>query len=502
MRTRRAFSLLASGALAIAGTLVAATPAMATTSTQGVTPRLVPGNPTCASLGYAAGKRYYPGDTGTVAVGTGTVTWSHDGTYVTWTSTIGLDAVIVKGGNNANVYDYDPESQGDSGLASPENSSGGPAGVSHIDFCFDYDLVVTKDARTSLTRTWDWDIAKSADQEELTLSVGQVFQSVNYDVTLSADATDGDWGVTGEITVRNPDPTNPAIIASVTDVVSTGLTATVDCGETFPYTLAAGATLTCDYSADLPDGADRVNTATATVTAASKVDNGSGTAAVSFATATVTAVDECVDVADLFDSADPADADDLGTLCAADLTGGSHTYEDARDIGPFAQCGEFTVTNVASFVTTDTEATDSATWTVDVSVPCARGCTLTQGYWKTHSDRGPAPYDDAWKNLGPMEEETLFFSSGHSWYGVFWTPPAGNAYYNLAHQYMAAKLNVLDGASTTTDVDAALAAAEAFLTGRNPTSRLTKTDRATALALASTLDQYNNGLIGPGHCSE
>ena len=26
-------------------------------------------------------------------------------------------------------------------------------------------------------------------------------------------------------------------------------------------------------------------------------------------------------------------------------------------------------------------------------------------------------------------------------------------------------------------------------------------DRATAIALADILDDYNNGLIGPGHCS-
>ena len=37
--------------------------------------------------------------------------------------------------------------------------------------------------------------------------------------------------------------------------------------------------------------------------------------------------------------------------------------------------------------------------TVDVDVPCLGGCTLTPGYWKTHSEFGPAPYDDNWANL-------------------------------------------------------------------------------------------------------
>jgi hypothetical protein len=142
--------------------------------------------------------------------------------------------------------------------------------------------------------------------------------------------------------------------------------------------------------------------------------------------------------------------------------------------------------------------------TVDVSVPCVIGCTLTQGYWKTHSDRGPAPYDDAWKNLGALEEDTPFFLSGATWYGVFWTAPAGNAYYNLAHQYMAAKLNLLNGAATTPAVTAAISSAEVLLGSKTPAqvAGLKGTAKAPWVAAAGTLGQYNEGLIGPGHCSE
>jgi len=46
-----------------------------------------------------------------------------------------VGAVIVKGGNNANVYFYPSGSMGDSGLASPVNSSGKPAGLSNLTFC-------------------------------------------------------------------------------------------------------------------------------------------------------------------------------------------------------------------------------------------------------------------------------------------------------------------------------------------------------------------------------
>ena len=46
-----------------------------------------------------------------------------------------VGAVIVKGGNKANVYFYPGGSMGDSGLASPVNSSGKPAGLSNLTFC-------------------------------------------------------------------------------------------------------------------------------------------------------------------------------------------------------------------------------------------------------------------------------------------------------------------------------------------------------------------------------
>src|ERR671911_475978 len=66
----------------------------------------------------------------------------------------------------------------------------------------------------------------------------------------------------------------------------------------------------------------------------------------------------------------------------------------------------------------------------------------------------------AWNLVpGGAGADTVFFLSGASWYQVFWTAPAGNAYYNLAHQYMAARLNVLDGASAPSSVTDAIASA-------------------------------------------
>lgn len=65
-----------------------------------------------------------------------------DGTSVTWSYTpvdgmcLAGVSVIVKGGPAANVYTYEAGINGDSGLVSPDNESGGPAGLSNLTFCY------------------------------------------------------------------------------------------------------------------------------------------------------------------------------------------------------------------------------------------------------------------------------------------------------------------------------------------------------------------------------
>ena len=135
-------------------------------------------------------------------------------------------------------------------------------------------------------------------------------------------------------------------------------------------------------------------------------------------------------------------------------------------------------------------------------VPCETGCTLSPGYWKTHSSHGPAPYDDTWAWYG---EESPFYDTGQNLYEVLWTSPKGNAYYILAHAYGAAHLNAINGADTQAVTDAMLEAA--ILLGEYdgdpfPMSAIRGGVRHHFLALAQILDDYNNGLIGPGSCSE
>lgn len=125
----------------------------------------------------------------------------------------------------------------------------------------------------------------------------------------------------------------------------------------------------------------------------------------------------------------------------------------------------------------DVEATDTDTTGAD-----GDGCTLTQGYWKNHQ---PWPIADA----GLCEQ---------TWDEILHTPPKGNAWYIVAHQWIAASLNVASGAAVTPEVQAALDAAEGFLAD----CEISKAEKADALAASSLLDDYNNGAVGPGHCDD
>jgi hypothetical protein len=370
-----------------------------------------------------------------------------------------------------------------------------------------YGLQVSKDARTSLTRTWDWTIAKSADQTDVLLTPGQQFL-VNYQVSLGTSSTDSDWMARGTITVVNPNPLRGAILQSVADLAGT-ITGTVNCSVSFPYLLAPGGTLSCPYTASLPSAAPRTNTGTATLQNFSYAPDGtgtpgattnfSGTAMIDFSGATISKIDECVDVKDNLQGT-------LGTVCENAAPG---TFQYSRNVGPFTspgQCGAKEVKNTASFIAGDTGAAGESSWTVHAMVACSQGCTLTPGYWKTHSRKGPAPYDDTWLQLGAAQESKPFFVSGKTWYQALWTAPAGNAYYILAHAYAATTLNGLNGASMPPEVLSAWNEATTLFQTWTPTQlgaqKGNQQPRKRFLELAGLLDMYNNGLLGPGHCSE
>jgi hypothetical protein len=290
-----------------------------------VTPTVVSGNPSCPA-GLTALK-VEPVVSGTYTDGTLTVTIAVNSGLksFSWTSNLGVDVVIVKGGPQANIYRYDPpaESKGDTGLQAPILANGQRAGLSHITFCYDLELTISKTANTTFTRTFDWDVEKSVDPASWDLFNGDTGTSdYTIDITKSAPVDSG-WAVSGVITIVNPSATTAATITSVADSISGIGAISVNCGVSFPYTLAAGGTLTCTYTSALPDAASRVNTATVATTGAIK--GGTATANVVFGDPS-TVVDDSVTLSDTVQG-------DLGSFDTSDSVAYDRTFTCPDDAG-------------------------------------------------------------------------------------------------------------------------------------------------------------------------
>ncbi len=477
-----------------------------TAAAASVTPVYVAGNPTCADLGYTYGLKFdYPSKSpGTYPLGTGTVTWTlTNNKVVDWTSTFGVDAVIVKGGPNANVYKYDPpaESFGDSGLVSPINVGGNLPDLSHVDFCYDYEVKVTKNADPTFTRTksWGWSIDKVGDKSTIELTAGMTFD-MKYWVTVKPTElrfVDSNWAVSGTIIVSNPDPTFPAKITAVSDVVSPAIVAPVICPVDFPNNLPAGGTLICTYGpVSLPDGASRVNTATVTTAADSKVGGASGTANVVFTTPTSMAhVDDCVTITD-----DKLPGQSW-KICLSD----PYTIEYTLTVKANEWFCDVPFVNTATFVSDDKGVTGSDSWSV---LPTCNGCTLTIGYWKNHAGFGPQKdmvsqylpqYLGSVGGTQTVAVTTAKIAVDVLNQNVYGT--ASNGITKLYAQLLGAKLNIANGASGSA-IAVVISEADAFLSAKRFThwDSLSKADKAMVLTWHYKLDQYNNGLLGPGHC--
>ena len=442
---------------------------------------------------------------------------------VTWVAgpDAGMDAVIsddthvdIPVGPGSYSYGSSHTCSTDSGAYTDGSYSGGASNTATITWTggsdsstdnTSYDCFIPsieKTANPSYTRTWTWTIDKSADQTSLLLEYTDPPVSVNYAVKVTASSVDSDWAVAGSITINNPNPEDDLVVP-LSDVLNDGTVASITgctgTGVTFVAGVltvpAGGGTAVCDYNAAPVDVTATLNTATIILNGISF----SGDRSVDFAGPT-TEIDECVDVGD-------TNTDPLGTVCA-DQAPATFNYtltfgqDPSADI--WVDCAETQHPNIATFITNDTPITGWAEWVIDITMICDPGCTLTQGYWKTHSEQGPAPYDETWADL-PNGADTLFFDTGKSWFTIFHMPPkGGNAYIILAYQYMAATLNKLSGAMMPADVTTILGQAGALLDLKDydVLIEIPKDDpnRAIAIELAGTLDDYNNGVIGPGHC--
>jgi hypothetical protein len=126
------------------------------------------------------------------------------------------------------------------------------------------------------------------------------------------------------------------------------------------------------------------------------------------------------------------------------------------------------------------------------------GCTFTQGYWKTH---GPAAKGNN-TNVWPVSSLTLgtVTYTASQLQSILDAPVKGNGLISLAHQLIAAKLNIANGASGSS-IASTITAADALIGSLVvPPVGGGSLDPAVTAALTDALDAFNSGLTGPGHC--
>lgn len=145
-----------------------------------------------------------------------------------------------------------------------------------------------------------------------------------------------------------------------------------------------------------------------------------------------------------------------------------------------------------------TVTTGEETWTETFTLPtdlCVDegedNCTLTQGYWKNHPEAWP---------VSSLELGDRTYSQADL-ITLMETATRGDRSLQLADQLIAAKLSVLRGADDS-DVDDVIADADVWLVDHDDGDGLPFGTRGWdgADTLADTLDAFNNGEIGPGHC--
>jgi cysteine-rich repeat protein len=122
----------------------------------------------------------------------------------------------------------------------------------------------------------------------------------------------------------------------------------------------------------------------------------------------------------------------------------------------------------------------------------ADDCTLTQGYWKNHADAWPV---DSLK-LGSVSYTKVELLA------ILRTPVKGNGLLQLAHQLIAAKLNVAAGASDVA-VKASIVQADALIGSLVcPPKGDGKLATQATSGLEGKLGAFNEGDVGPGHCGD
>jgi hypothetical protein len=128
---------------------------------------------------------------------------------------------------------------------------------------------------------------------------------------------------------------------------------------------------------------------------------------------------------------------------------------------------------------------------VIATATAAQNCTFTVGYWKNH--------ELAWPVLGLQLGNVVYNQA--DLLAILNEPAGGNGLLILAHQLIAAKLNLANGANPSF-IAATIAAGDALIGNLVcPPIGSDSLPSASTSADAHSLDDWNNGETGPGHCA-
>jgi uncharacterized repeat protein (TIGR01451 family) len=193
--------------------------------------------------------------------------------------------------------------------------------------------------------------------------------------------------------------------------------------------------------------------------------------------------------------ADSAGGDVLSCSVASLAAGASFSVTVEAATNP--EVCDYTLSNTASVSATNESPRKilNNTASASISVTCPpppSGCTLTQGFWKNHPEAWP---------VSSLTLGTVSYTSDELGQ-IFDEPVAGNGLISLAHQLIAAKLNVASGADPSavaqsiSDADALIGSLVVPPVGSG------FLDPDDTSDLVDALTAFSEGTTGPGHCEE
>jgi hypothetical protein len=162
----------------------------------------------------------------------------------------------------------------------------------------------------------------------------------------------------------------------------------------------------------------------------------------------------------------------------------------ANNVGELGDQQQYVV-RVQAVGTADAAESDQSPDLQATTKPASQNCTFTLGYWKGHASSWPVSS----LTLGNVTYTAAQLLQ------ILNTPAKGNGLISLAHQLISAKLNLANGADPT-PIAATIAAADALIGNLVvPPIGGGFLDPSDTDAIAHTLDDYNNGLLGVSHCA-